>query len=353
VLRYVGYLLIVLAAFALAANAAIFLFGGLAERLEVGGAVRLAAFDDVAGAQAGAVRLAAMLEDADRGRPVPSAWLVFRLPDGWSRGAWTDTTGVGRAPRRGGLAIGRSPFTVSFPETHARLDVRAEGSVWVLAPAARVVWIDAAAIDGGPGAGRPSAARAVTGLAAAGGAAAGPASAGDAAGDAASVGPMRAAIDAAKALAIGRQAVYLVAAPAAEYAAVRLRLRQGEAPPGPAIWVKAGGEAQRLAALVQAVPNVDAAIVSSQPLADAAAKLKVKVFRVPRADAWPGGMPTPPMRGHARGAPTEHAQQTSLGMPPSPAYEAVGAAWPAAGLIEALGQVSGYRAGAGRPGEGK
>ena len=94
---------------------------------------------------------------------------------------------------------------------------------------------------------------------------------------------VRAALDTLKTLAAGRQVVYLVSAPAQEYALVRRGLQEIAAPPGPAIWVTPGEEARRLALLRQAGPNVDAALVCSPALADAAAKLKIKVCRVPRA----------------------------------------------------------------------
>jgi hypothetical protein len=258
VLKYFGYLLIVLAALALAASAVVCLFGGLAERFQTVGSVRLVAFDDLASMQSESLRLAAILEDLDYGRPIPNAWMVFRLDDGWTRSAWTDTTGMMRSIHRGALGAGRHEFSVSFPDTHPRLDIRARGSVWVLPPGARVLWVDAAALEGAAGpvvspAGPPGAEAA------------------------------RAALDALKTLAAGRQAVYLVSAPAQEYARVRRGLQEIAVPPGPAIWVAPGEEARRLALVRQAGPNVDAALVCSPALADAAAKLKVKVCRVPRA----------------------------------------------------------------------
>ncbi|MBE3097765.1 MAG: hypothetical protein IMZ44_11650, partial [Planctomycetes bacterium] len=254
-LKYFGYLLIVLVALTLAASAVVCLFGGLAERFQTVGSVRLVAFDDLANMQSGSLRLAARLEDLDYGRPIPGAWMVFRFDDGWTRSAWTDTTGVTRSIHRGALGAGRHEFSVSFPDTHPRLDIRARGSVWVLPPGARVLWVDAAAVEGGAGpvvspAGQPGAEAA------------------------------RAALDTLKTLAAGHQVVYLVSAPAQEYARVRRGLQEIAVPPGPAIWVTPGEEARRLALVRQAGPNVDAALVCSPALADAAARLKVKVCRV-------------------------------------------------------------------------
>jgi hypothetical protein len=258
VLKYFGYLLIVLVALTLAASAVVCLFGGLAERFQTVGSVRLVAFDDLASMQSESLRLAARLEDLDYGRPIPNAWMVFRLDDGWTRSAWTDTTGMMRSIHRGALGAGRHEFSVSFPDTHPRLDIRARGSVWVLPPGARVLWVDAAAVEGGVG---PEASPA------------GPPGA----------EAVRAALDAVKTLAAGRQVVYLVSAPAQEYALVRRGLQAIAVPPGPAIWVTPGEEARRLALLRQAGPNVDAALVCSPALADAAAKLKIKVCRAPWA----------------------------------------------------------------------
>jgi len=258
VLKYFGYLLIVLVALTLAASAVVCLFGGLAERFQTVGSVRLVAFDDLANMQSESLRLAARLEDLDYGRPILNAWMVFRLGDGWTRSAWTDTTGMTRSIHRGALGAGRHEFSVSFPDTHPRLDIRARGSVWVLPPGARMLWVDAAAVEGEAGpeaspAGQPGAEA------------------------------VRAALDTLKTLAAGRQVVYLVSAPAQEYALVRRGLQEIAAPPGPAIWVTPGEEARRLALVRQAGPNVDAALVCSPALADAAAMLKVKVCRVPRA----------------------------------------------------------------------
>ena len=257
-LKYFGYLLIVLVALTLAASAVVCLFGGLAERFQTVGSVRLVAFDDLAGMQSESLRLAARLEDLDYGRPIANAWMVFRLDDGWTRSAWTDTAGMMRSIHRGALGAGRHEFSVSFPDTHPRLDIRASGSMWVLPPGARTLWVDAAAVESGAG---PEASPA------------GPPGAEAA----------RASLDALKTLAAGRQVVYLVSAPAQEYALVRRGLQAIAVPPGPAIWVTPGEEARRLALLRQVAPNVDAALVCSPALADAAARLQVKVCRVPRA----------------------------------------------------------------------
>jgi len=302
VLKYFGYLLIVLVVLALAASAVVCLFGGLAERFQTVGSVRLVAFDDLANMQSESLRLAARLEDLDYGRPILNAWMVFRFDDGWTRSAWTDTTGMMRSIHRGALGAGRHEFSVSFPDTHPRLDIRARGSVWVLPPGARVLWVDAAALEGAagpvvspagpPGAEAARAARAAYCVTYEGGMVTLLRDHGLPTGQnmvtqqrdhATPPQKLTPYLDTLKTLAAGRQVVYLVSAPAQEYALVRRGLQEIAAPPGPAIWVTPGEEARRLALVRQAGPNVDAALVCSPALADAAAKLKIKVCRVPRA----------------------------------------------------------------------
>jgi hypothetical protein len=293
VLRYFGYLLIILAALALTGTAAFCLFDGLTERFQTEGAVRLVAFDDLAGNQGQNVPLAALIENLDYDRPVLNAWLVFRFSDGWSQGMWSDKSGLCRVTRRGALASGRHRFFVSFPDTYPRLDVRSGGEVWVLPPGARVLWVEAAAIDREPDPFMPPS-------------------------DQPPTEAMRAALDAVKTLAVGRQVVYLVSAVPQEYPTVRRRLGEAAVAAGPAIWVKPAAEAQRLGLLRRAAPNVDAALLCSPALADAAEKMKITVCRVPRADA-----------------------------PAAEAAEGV------KGWLEALGQVSGRRGGGGISGDGK
>jgi len=71
VLRYLGYLLMVVAVLALAGTAAVCLFGGLAEQLRVPGSVRIIALDEAATTQAPYLRVGAKIEDLDYGRPIP------------------------------------------------------------------------------------------------------------------------------------------------------------------------------------------------------------------------------------------------------------------------------------------
>ena len=258
VVRYLGYLLIGLMALAMAFGAAFLLFGNLAERLAVPGNTRLVVFDDVV-ADGAPVRVRVFLESLDDARPLDGTWLVARMPDRWTEPIGTDGRGLASSSPRGGLAAGRHELPAGYPETRPRLDVLAAGTAWILAHGERVVWIDARAVV------RPAA---ITG-------------------SAVRVRPedMAAAGAAIKTVAEGRQPVYLVAAGAEDYAAIRGALKESDLPAGPAWWVRPGGEAGALAALAKASTGVDAALVCGAELQTAVAACDRK------RDARAGGRP--------------------------------------------------------------
>ncbi|MCX5684623.1 MAG: hypothetical protein NT049_13180, partial [Planctomycetota bacterium] len=94
-------------------------------------------------------------------------------------------------------------------------------------------------------------------------------------------GAMQGALGPLKTLAKGRQVVYLVADDIVEYQAARRRLAEFAAPPGPVIWLRKGNELERLKLLADAWRDIDGAVVAAPVVADAVAKLKVRVFRLP------------------------------------------------------------------------
>lgn len=255
--RYFGYLLIAIMTLVLAGSVVLFLFGALAERAAVQGSVRLVALDAVV-PLGGTVRFGAFLQDADYDRPIGSTWLIARLDDGSVTLLVSDSRGEAVGATRAALAPGRHRFTVSLPDTQPREDVLARGSLWVLPPDRRVLWIDAEAIvpippaAGAMSGGRPA--------------------------------PVSSEVtDALQRLAADRQPLYLVAAKPEDYASVRRALDASGVPPGPVVWLKPGGEAEGLGALRRVLPNVDGALASAPALADAAARLKVPLWRVSRA----------------------------------------------------------------------
>jgi len=134
-----------------------------------------------------------------------------------------------------------------------RLGVRARGTIWARPPEVPVVWVDATALVPG---GAP---RRTEGLSAA---------------------PQK-ALSALGALAATHQAVYLVATGLGDYAPVRRRLGDLQAPPGPAIWVEPEAERRSLDRLKRTWPRVRAALLCSPGLAETAAHLKVQVLSVP------------------------------------------------------------------------
>jgi hypothetical protein len=254
------------AVLALAGTAAVCIFGGLAGQFRTPGTVRLIALDEAATTQAKFLRVGAQLEDLDYSRPIAGGYMVARYDDGWCEPNYTDSAGVIRWNRRGPLPVGRHSYTVMFPETHPRVDIRARGTVWVAAAGVRALWVDVAALA-------PEARLPVS-----------PAGLPQA-------WAMRSVLGPLKTLATGRQVVYLVAADIAEYQAVRTRLAEVGAPPGPVIWLRKGNELERLKILAGAWPDIDGAVVAAPVVADAAAKLKVRVVRLPlagdAADAGP------------------------------------------------------------------
>ncbi|MBE3069171.1 MAG: hypothetical protein IMZ66_02940, partial [Planctomycetes bacterium] len=228
-IRYLGPILIVVMALGLTCGVAAVLVGGLAERLTAG-ADRLTVFDSVAATGDRGPVIRAALADADSGRAIPGALMAIRLENDWT--TWTRTNATGVATRRGpaGLRAGMYGFRAGLSELHPRLDVWGPGTVWVWLPGTRVVWIDAAALVPAGGADLPAAA----------------------------------AQDLAahvQVLAQGRRAVYLVTSDAADYAAVRRRLRMLGFPLGPAYWVSAGRELRLLKDLAQMWPRVDGAVL--------------------------------------------------------------------------------------------
>jgi len=260
VLRYTGYILIVLTAVGLLGAVATVLVGGLAARLRPAGTLRVTALDAIGTPDPGPARIRAVLEDADGGRPVSGVRLLCRFEDGWTTANWTSRGGavLFYLPQR---PEGCYDFHVQLPDTDPRLGVGAAGRLWLRGAQTRVMWVDAAAVlpeaAGAGGAGRP-------------GPAAGPA-------------------DAVKRLAAGRQVVYLVAAETGEYLSIRERLASPALPAGPAYWVQPGEEGSRLSSLRRAWPAVEGAVVFSAALAGAAADLKALVFRVADADGrWVG-----------------------------------------------------------------
>jgi len=257
VFRYFGYLLIAIMTLVLAGGVVLFLFGALADRAAVQGAVRLVALDAVA-PLGGTVRFGAFLQDADYDRPIGGTWLIARLDDGLVTLLVSDSRGEAAGATRAAIAPGRHRFTVSLPDTQPREDVLARGSLWVLPPDRRVLWIDAEAIvpilpaAGAMAGGRPA-----------------PVSSG--------------VTDALQRLAADRQPLYVVVVKLEDYASVRRALDASGVPPGPVVWLKPGGEAEGLGALRRVLPNVDGALASAPALADAAARLKVPLWRVSRA----------------------------------------------------------------------
>jgi hypothetical protein len=247
--RYLGYLLIGVMAIALAGGVGLILFGGMAERLATPGTVRLVAFDQVIGV-GGRVRIRAFLEDMDYQRPIPQFWLMARLPDGWIRPLSTNGRGLADSARYTALKAGVFDYTVAYPETHPRLDIVAHGSIWVLPPDERVLWIDAAALISPEARGE--------------------------------VAPE--AVAAVKTLAAARQPVYLVACKSEQYAAVRRQLEACDVPRGPAVWFwGANDELSQFKQLMQASPNMDGAVLCHEELVKAAAALHVPILQVPYA----------------------------------------------------------------------
>jgi len=253
VIRYLGPILIVVMALALAGGLAAVLVGSLAERLTAG-ADRLTVFDSVAAVGDRGPVIRAALADADSGRAIPWALMAVRLENDWTGRARTNEVGLATLRGPAGLRPGMYGFRTGLSELHPRLEVWGAGTVWVWPAETRVVWIDAAALLPAGGADLP----------------------------------VPAARDLAahvQVLAQGRRAVYLVASDAADYAAVRRRLRMLGLPLGPAYWVSTGREVRLLKDLAQMWPRVDGAVLCGAEMVAAAARLKVPTWQVPAAGA--------------------------------------------------------------------
>ncbi len=92
-----------------------------------------------------------------------------------------------------------------------------------------------------------------------------------------------AAAPAIKTIAEGRQPVYLVAAKAEEYAAIRRALKESGLPDGPAWWLTPGREAAGLAGLAKASTGIDAVLLCGTDLTAGAAAVTGNLMRVPAA----------------------------------------------------------------------
>jgi hypothetical protein len=246
-------------ALALITGVGLILVGNLAERVSAPGAMRLVVFDTVV-AEGAPVRPYAYLEDLDTLKPAAGVWLVSRMPDGSIQPLYTNGRGVAIGDPQSRLPAGRSEIVVGFPETHPRIDVQAKGGAWVLPRQTRVVWIDAAAVlspdqlEGASGPVAPADAEAID-----------------------------VALTAIKTIAARRQPVYLVAVKPEHYGAVRRRLESMDLPQGPAIWLREGDELGLLSILSKASTSVDAALVGSDRVEKAAARVIGTVRRVPVA----------------------------------------------------------------------
>jgi len=286
VFRYLSYVLVGSMAGVLAVMALGILGSGLSERLGGGPGVALVALDTTMAEAASLVRVGAGLFDPDLDRPIPGVMVFARYPDGQTVPLWAPRSGVCFGGRRGRLPRGPHPYEVAFPDTGPRAGVQSRGTVWVEPGGADVVWVDAAAVVGvGPGT--------------------------DAAPAAGQAGRQ-----ALEALAAGRVLVYLVAAELRDYAPARRHVAESGCPAGPVVWLPPSGERSVLAALRQAWPHVAAALVCTPALAEAAAVVKVKAIRVPRADgaaeepgeaarAWPDVIRTLGPAGGGAAAPRE------------------------------------------------
>jgi len=254
-LRYFGYLLIVVTALGLTVAIGLILVGGLVEHVAPRQTVRLTALDVMGTPDRRPAWLSAMFEDADRNRPLSRIKLVFRLEDGWTAYGWTEQNGLAAIPGPA-RPVGRYAYTVSLPDTDARLDVRTGASLWIRPGNQPVLWVDAAALVGDP---------------------------------AASEGPPPAEIEGIrevmKALAAGRQVVYVVAAEREDYVRIRRHLEAAPLPAGPAFWIKPSRELRRLSALREMWPGVGAAVVGSPAIEAAARQLNVVTWRVSDAEA--------------------------------------------------------------------
>jgi hypothetical protein len=249
VLRYFAYVFLVAMAVVLAVFVVFLLVGGLTGRAASSTDLRLTVFDVVALPAPQNVRGQAVLEDLGHANRVGQVSIFFRFHEDYVDAGWVNQQGIATGLRRGGLPEGRHPYEAFVSELTGPLGLRAKGTVWVRTPETSVLWVDAGAVLPPTGA-VPEATRTLKGLA------------------------------------FGRQLVYLVATDAGRYGAMRRQLADTPLPPGPAWWVEPESEPQSLASLKRTWPKVDAAVVGSRRLAEAAGTLGLRVLAVPApADA--------------------------------------------------------------------
>ncbi|MGB2754136.1 MAG: hypothetical protein WBE00_03370 [Phycisphaerae bacterium] len=242
-LRYFAYVFIVAMAVVMAVTVAVLLVGGLAGRIGSATDLRLTVFDVVALPAPNRVRGQAVLEDLGHANRVGQVPIFFRFHEDYVDAGWVNKRGIAVGTRRGGLPEGRHPYEAFVSELTGPLGLRATGTVWVRTPETSVLWVDAGAV-------LPP------------------------------TGVVREAIETLKGLASGRQLVYLVATDAGRYGAMRRQLADAPLPPGPAWWVEPESEPQSLASLKRTWPKVDAALVGSRRLAEAAGTLGLQVLAV-------------------------------------------------------------------------
>ena len=248
-LRYFAYVFIVTMAVVMAVFIVFLLVGGLAGRAASPTDLRLTVFDDVALPTPKRVRGQAVLEDLGHAKRVGQASIFFRFQEDYVDAGWFNKQSIAVGIRRGGLPEGRHPYEAFVSELTGPLGLRATGTVWVRTPETSVLWVDAGTV-------LPP------------------------------TGTVPEAIETLKDLAFGRQLVYLVATDVGRYGAMRRQLADAPLPPGPAWWVEPESEPRSLASLRRTWPKVDAALVGSRRLAEAAGTLGLQVLAVPApADA--------------------------------------------------------------------
>ena len=248
-LRYFAYVFIVAMAVVMAVFVVFLLVGGLAGRAAAPTDLRLTVFDAVAVPAPKHVLGRAVLEDLRHAKRVGQASIFFRFHEDYVDAGWVNKRGIATSLRRGGLPEGRHPYEAFVSELTGPLGLRATGTVWVRTPETSILWVDAGPV-------LPPA------------------------------GAVPEAIETLKGLAFGRQLVYLVATDAGRYGAMRRQLADAPLPPGPAWWVEPESEPRSLASLKRTWPKVDAALVGSRRLAEAAGTLGLQVLAVPApADA--------------------------------------------------------------------
>jgi hypothetical protein len=267
--RYLGYILILVASVGWAVGIGAILVHQLGDRLVAGDALAVTGFDR-AMVPAEPRPLWAALINSDTGLPTSEPMLIVRFESGWTGQASLHPDGLAVVYKSPRLEVGADRFTVDLPDARPRLDVHGHGTAWVRPADTQVLWIDAAAIISLP--------------------------------EAAHADPTIVArreehtLSVIKALAVRRLPVYLVSCDVRLYAPVRRLLEAVGAPRGPVVWVQPGAELARLADLRGVWPRVQGAALASSPFVDAAHKLteKVDVWRVAAAgqprEASPGAL---------------------------------------------------------------